>query len=221
MGQNEDQMQTPKAQWRLREWFPDLPPETHEMLRVYYAELLKFNPKINLISRRTELDADQVHFADSIMASKILLQHTKSSSIVDIGSGNGFPGLVLATLAPDRQILLLDKDLRKIEFIKHVVGRMGLKNVSTYNGLLETIKPESIQCGISRGFASITGAIIGARKSFKPGGEYFHMKSNAWVREIAEIPTQVCSIWSPKLVADYRLPASTVTMSLILTRKIG
>ncbi len=207
--------------WRIADWFPDLSELQQTMLRVYYLELLKFNPKINLISRRTETEADQVHFADSIMAGKLILFRNKSESIVEIGSGNGFPGLVMAVLAPERKFVLLDKDQRKVEFLKHVASRAGLKNVSFFNGLFEAFPEDSIDCAVSRGFASLSGSIISARKAFKVGGEYYHMKGSIWATEMAEIPTQVCSIWTPSLAADYRLPETSITLSLVLTKKIA
>ena len=207
--------------WRIAQWFPDLSDLQQTMLRVYYLELLKFNPKINLISRRTEPEADQVHFADSIMAGKLILFRNKADTIVDIGSGNGFPGLVMAILSPDRKLVLLDKDQRKVEFLKHVAARVGLKNVTCFNGLLDAYPEASIECGVSRGFASLSGAVIAARKAFKIGGEYYHMKGSVWATEMAEIPTQVCSLWAPGLAADYRLPETSINLSLVVTKKIA
>lgn len=212
---------TQSGKWRIATWFPELSTECVNALRIFYVELLKFNPKINLISRKTEPVADQVHFADSIMAGKLVLQYNKAPSILDIGSGNGFPGLVMAALAPDRSFILLDKDVRKVEFLKHSIAKMGLANVTTHNGLLEDFKSQSFNCAISRGFASLTGSLMAARKVIAPQGEYYHMKSSNWVREVAEIPTQICSVWSPRLVSDYQLPDSPVVLSLIVAKKIG
>lgn len=212
---------TQSARWRVHDWFPELPTDCVKALRIFNDELLKFNPKINLISRKTEATVDQVHFADSIMAGKLVLQANRATSILDIGSGNGFPGLVMAALAPDRRFILLDKDVRKIEFLKHSISKMGLSNVSTHNGLIEDFKSERFSCAISRGFASLTGSLIAARKVISSEGEYYHMKSSNWVREVAEIPTQICSAWSPRLLSDYQLPASSVVMSLVVARKIG
>lgn len=207
--------------WRISKWFPDIDPDAVRKLKLFHDELLKFNPKINLISRKTESDADLIHFADCIMACKLMLQNNQADRILDIGSGNGFPGLVLAAMAPERMVILLDKDVRKIEFLKHAASKMGLANVRTFNGLLESFTSEQFQCAISRGFASLSGSLIPARNVIAKGGEYYHMKSTGWVREIAEIPTQICSFWSPKLVGDYSLPSTKISLSLVVAKRIG
>lgn len=207
--------------WRLEAWFANLNPEQQVAFKKLHTELLKFNAQINLISKKTEKDADQVHFADSILACRIILEHDDAPVIYDIGSGNGFPGLALATLAPDRQVVMIDSDTRKIEYIKHAIAVMGLKNAKARAVRLQDVEANEIKCAISRGFASLSASILTARKAFEVGGRYYHMKGSAWGTEVADIPIQACSIWTPKLLRNYRLPDSSADLTLVLTTKIA
>ena len=108
--------------WRIKVWFPDIDDKAHDMLKQYWIELLKFNKAINLISRKTVLNADAIHFADSIMGAQIVRKKAnRNEYLYDLGSGNGFPGLVYSILYPDQKVILLDSDERKCEFLKHVI----------------------------------------------------------------------------------------------------
>ncbi|HEX4925919.1 MAG TPA: RsmG family class I SAM-dependent methyltransferase, partial [Bdellovibrionales bacterium] len=83
-----------KPQFRIPGWFPDLKPETQNLLSGYFRELLRFNKTINLVSPRSLPDADRLHFADSILGGQIVLNDNTAEVIHDLGSGNGFPGMV-------------------------------------------------------------------------------------------------------------------------------
>lgn len=207
--------------WRIREWFPKLSDEVSGKLKAFHYELIHFNGRINLISPRTERFADLIHFADSIMAAEVILAHTNKPEIYDIGSGNGIPGLVMAVLAPERKFVLIDKDARKIEFLKHCIARLSLKNASALQTRFEDIPDGAVTCAVSRGFASLSKALISARKACGLGTDYYHFKADSWVREVAEIPTQVCSLWSPELIKEYTLPDNGPKLAIVLTKKIA
>ncbi len=88
------------ALWRVPEWFPHLDASLLKALKTYHSELLKFNSRINLISKNTERDCDETHFADCILAVEILMKLGVGPEIHDIGSGNGLPGLMMAIFFP-------------------------------------------------------------------------------------------------------------------------
>lgn len=205
--------------WRLTTWFPTIKVETIERLRLFHRELLQFNQKLNLISRATELDADSIHFADAIFGARALLAATQASEVVDIGSGNGIPGLVLALLAPERKVLLVEKDERKAEFLRHMKHKMDLQNVEIKNMRIEDLPPLSVSCAVSRGFASLTKSLVTVRKVFGPQAEYFHFKGSQWLREVTELPEQLCSAWNTEVVTQYELPTEEGLRVLLVSRK--
>jgi 16S rRNA (guanine527-N7)-methyltransferase len=207
------------ALWRIPEWFPDLSPRVQELLRAYHTELLKFNLKLNLISRNTERDADEAHFADCLLALKCLKPADLGSRIFDVGSGNGLPGIILGILEPEREVELVESDSRKCEFLKHAVHALKLTNVKVQNVRLETLQTANMKVGISRGFASISKTCLACNKIFPIGGQFFHLKGNSWSSEIAEIPSQLISVWTPELVGEYSLPASQARRAVVRTTK--
>jgi 16S rRNA (guanine527-N7)-methyltransferase len=86
--------------------------------------------------------------------------------------------------------------------------------------IIEDFPEGSVACGMSRGFASISKAIMITRKLFKRDGMYFHLKGENWARELAEIPSQLCSFWTPSLFAEYEIPVRKQKMAILLTTKI-
>lgn len=92
--------------------------ETSEKLEAYYALLLKWQPAINLVSPTTVPDAWVRHFADSAQVARYIPD--EPLRVADLGSGAGFPGLVLAMMRPELDIHLIESDERKAEFLRTV-----------------------------------------------------------------------------------------------------
>ena len=208
--------------WRLKEWFPDLNFETHNLLKKYFIELQKFNKVINLISAKSVLHADALHFADSILASRVVRVNTnKNNYLYDIGSGNGFPGLVYAILYPDQKMILVDSDQRKCEFLKHTAEALFLKNVIVQNIRIERISHGSIEQAICRGFSPLPKTLLILRKIMQNNGVVYHLKSEEWALEVSHIPIQLCSIWQPALEAEYVLPVGGIRMFVVKTSIIN
>ncbi|QDK39566.1 16S rRNA (guanine(527)-N(7))-methyltransferase RsmG [Bdellovibrio sp. NC01] len=219
---NNNEQQAPTIFWRIDEWFPDLSPETKTRLKTYHEELIKFNRTVNLISAKTILVADALHFADSLLAAKIITQsHPQIDKIYDLGSGNGFPGLVFAIYKPTTQVVLVEIDQKKCEFLQHMISTLGLKNVTVENKNVEALGDNTVKFAITRGFANISRTILAARKIMPKGGQLFHLKGEEWGIEVGEIPSQLCSIWSPSLVGEYKLPVGAVKFGVVKTEKIA
>jgi 16S rRNA (guanine527-N7)-methyltransferase len=209
------------SNWRIKTWFPELDEKTQEQLHKYFNELQKFNKVVNLISPKTVVHADAVHFADSILAARIISKKVnKSVYLYDIGSGNGFPGLIYSILYPDQKIALIDSDERKCEFMKHIVDSLGLTNTVVQNKKVELIPSNTIEQAMCRGFAPLPKALLTLRKPVKKGGIVYHMKSEEWALEVSQIPTQLCSIWQPALESEYKLPIGDIKMFVVKTTKL-
>lgn len=208
--------------WRVEEWFPNLGGQPLELLHKYFETLVKFNKTLNLVSVKTIAFADSVHFADSILASQIVNEKiNKDEYLYDIGSGNGFPGLVYSILYPEQKVLLVDSDERKCEFLKYVISTCKLSNVAVLNKKVETLGAESIKQAICRGYAPLPFALLQLRKCSALGAQIYHLKSEEWSLEVSQIPTQLCSIWQPGLVGEYRLPIGDAKMFVVNTEKIS
>lgn len=208
--------------WRLKSWYPDLDEKKLQKFSQYFSELQKFNKVINLVSQKTILNADAIHFADSINAARLVYKNINKNDILhDIGSGNGFPGLVFAILYPGQKMLLIDSDERKCEFIKHVAGVCGLLNVTVQTKKIESFSDGSINQAICRGFAPLPKALLMLRKIVPKGGAIYHLKSEEWAIEVSQIPTQLCSLWQPSLVGEYSVPVGGAKLFVVKTAKIA
>lgn len=209
------------ALWRMAEWFPDLDPQIHELLKMFHSELIKFNLRLNLVSRATEREADEVHFADCLSAAQLISATGLNRPIYDVGSGNGLPGIVMGILNPTLEVFLVESDSRKCEFLKHAVHHLKLANVKVMNVRLESLKNTDLGVGVSRGFATIAKTILACNKIFSKGGKFYHLKGPSWSREIADIPSQLISVWTPELVGEYSLPVSQSRRAVVCTSKIS
>ncbi len=207
------------ALWRVPEWFPDLNPSVIQKMQIYHSELLKFNSKLNLISRNTERDADEAHFADCILATKLMAKVNLNKPVYDFGAGNGFPGIILSILIPNVEFRMVESDSRKCEFLKHMVAALELKNAQVLNVRVETLLSSEMEIAVSRGFASISKALLATNKGFQKGGRLYHLKGSNWSSEIAEIPTQLISLWSPELIGEYTLPDTQARRVVVCTTK--
>lgn len=98
--------------------------ETEAALRQYCALLLKWQEKINLISPTTTKDAWARHFEDSL---QLLTRLPDSGRLYDLGSGAGFPGLVLAIARPDLKVTLVESDSKKCAFLQTVSRETGAR----------------------------------------------------------------------------------------------
>lgn len=114
----------------------DVSRETLEKLKTYHGLLLKWQESINLIADSTIDSAWERHFLDSIQ----LLKHVPEdvTTVVDMGSGGGFPGMVLAIMREDLKFYLVDSDSKKCEFLKTVSRETGVK-VNVVNDRLEKV----------------------------------------------------------------------------------
>lgn len=213
----------PTVHWRLEQWFPELVAEELEKLKRLHNDLIRFNRTLNLIGVKTIATADNIHFADSILASrKIAADLGEEKTIYDIGSGNGFPGLVFAILYPDIEVKLVEIDQRKSEYLKHCVSAIGLENrVDVLIRRAEDLPIESVQVAMCRGFSSLSKALLLLRKQFAVGGRFYHLKSEEWASEISQMPTQLCSYWHPSLLAEYKLPVGEIRYAVVKTEKIA
>ena len=110
----------------MREIRIDVSRETRDQLEALALTLARWQKAINLVGKGTLEDVWARHILDS--AQLLPLIPTSAQSLADLGSGGGFPGLVLAALRPELQVTLIEADARKGAFLGEAGRRMGLKN---------------------------------------------------------------------------------------------
>lgn len=206
---------------RIAKWFPQLDKAAVEKLSTYNDELLKFNKTISLISEQTVKKTDVVHFADSVLASQLIYANLiLNAPLYDFGSGNGFPGLVFGILYPQTQLVLMEKDSKKAEFLKHIRSLLKLENVEVRTGELEELAENSVQNAMSRAYIPLNKLMLSSRKVIASGGKFFYLKSDSWPQELAGVPSQLFTVWNPSLLGQYSLPETGTSMAVVITQKI-
>ena len=123
----------------LKELNIEITPEKLEQLNKYYNLLIEWNEKINLTSITTKEDVYLKHFYDSLTLNKSI-DLNSVSTLCDIGTGAGFPGLVLKIMFPHLKITLLDSLNKRTEFLKSVITELNLTDIEVINSRAEEYK---------------------------------------------------------------------------------
>ena len=130
--------------------------ETIARLAEYLAILVKWQAKINLISSKTLPDAWRRHILDSAQLTSFL--PTTASHILDIGSGAGFPGLVLSIVTPHK-VTLVESDQRKAIFLRTVIRELNL-TADVINERIETVAPVGASIVTARALAPLQRLLL-------------------------------------------------------------
>lgn len=123
----------------LKELKIEITPEQLEQLNKYYKLLIEWNEKINLTSITQKEDVYLKHFYDSLTLNKAI-DLNSISNLCDIGTGAGFPGMVIKILFPHLNVTLLDSLNKRTKFLKLVIKELDLKEIEVVNSRAEDYK---------------------------------------------------------------------------------
>ena len=159
--------------------------ETIDSLSEYEALLFKWNQKINLVSTNTLADLWVRHFLDSGQ----IVNHVDASGKkwVDMGAGAGFPGLVVALLLRDKgidcDIILVEKNTKKVFFLNEVIRKLNL-NVKVVNNNVDTIEPLNADILTARAFSELKKLIELSVRHRKERGVCLFLKGENYRLEL-------------------------------------
>jgi len=187
----------------------------------YLKELLKWNQKINLTAIRTEKGIVLKHFLDSLSVYPYLPAH---ASLLDLGSGAGFPGIPLKIVEPSFGITLVDSVLKKVDFQRHIIRVLGLEGIETIHGRIQGKEiPEKVEgrCDvvISRAFSDLKTFLLLSGPLLREGGLAVAMKG-----EISEGQHDVASTleerrYTLRRTVSFSLPFSSFKRTILLFEK--
>ena len=156
-----------------------------ERFQTLLTELERWNRRINLTSVRDREEMVVVHLLDSLAVRPFL----KGYRILDVGTGAGFPGLPLAIAEPDRSFELIDSNNRKILFVQHVVGLLGLDNVRAAKARAEDYAPgHRFDTVIARALAALPRLLELAGHHVAKDGVFVALKGRYPKDELDRIP---------------------------------
>ncbi len=176
---------------------------------LFFLELLyERNKVMNLTAIRDRKGMAEKHFIDSLLLTKIIREDEKK--IIDVGTGGGFPGLVLAIYYPEKEFLLVDSVKKKVEFINEVIEKLKLSNVKTsYERAEELIKKnrETFDTALCRGVANLRIILEYMIPFIKLKGRFLPQKLNINELEEAGNALQLLNA-SVERVHSFELPDS-------------
>jgi 16S rRNA (guanine527-N7)-methyltransferase len=156
-----------------------------EKLEIYLATLKKWNKVYNLTAINEDADIIVKHFLDSLSVNRYI---QNSGRILDVGTGAGFPGLILALFNPEKSFVLVDGVSKKISFLQEMIGKLNLKNVIAVHTKVEQYNvAEQFDIIISRAFADIKKMTKLTSHLIKDGGKFIAMKGPYVMSELDDI----------------------------------
>lgn len=185
---------------------------------VFVDELLRWNKKINLTAITAPEEVIEKHLIDSLMLVSKLNDRNK---ILDVGSGAGIPVIPLAIAMPDKHFLSVDSIGKKVNFQKHIIRQLGLKNLEVSCCRVEDIIDNSscwsgVDVVIARAVGSLDFLLTISKTLLRPGGVLLAMKGPEGEKELQDLDTQGHKYFKLPPQADcYELPFSRAQRCLI------
>lgn len=204
----------------------DLSDKQLEQFQTYYEMLVEWNSFMNLTAITEYQDVYEKHFLDSMS-----LIHTfdvsSNVSVIDVGTGAGFPGLVLKIAFPNLQVTLLDSLNKRIQFLDAVIEKLGLTGIETVHGRAEDFaKPdklrESFDLCVSRAVANLSTLCEYDLPFVKVGGLFISYKSEK-VKEELDNAKNAISLLGGEVMKqdDFTLPGTDMYRNLLTIKKVS
>lgn len=205
---------------KLREYLPQATDQTIDILKQYHDTMLQNNNRESLFSASFALNIGKLYFADSVIGIESLLKNYKlDSEVYDFGGGNGFPGIIISILYPETNVIFVEKDNKKADFLKTALQKLNLNNSRVSQKQIEHLPDSSVGMAFLRSPITIFNSLILAGSAVKSGGSIFHFKADNWPSEVASCPTQIFSKWDIEAVTSYILPDSTIGRAVVKTTR--
>ena len=190
----------------------------------YYELLIEWNKVMNLTAITDLEDVIQKHFIDSLTIVKAICP--KNKTIIDVGTGAGFPGIPIKIAFPETKIVLLDSLNKRINFLNEVIHRLNLKEIRTIHGRAEDYGKnpeyrEQFDLCVSRAVANLSSLSEYCIPFVKQDGCFISYKSGKASDEMNSAQNAI-KLLGGKIenVLEFNLPDSTVDRTLITIKKI-
>ena len=154
-----------------------------ERLLAYQALLERWNGAYNLTAVRDPAQMVVRHLLDSLA----VLPYVRGESLADLGTGAGLPGIPLAIAAPQRQVLLVDSNGKKVRFLREAIRTLQLSNVSAVQSRVEAVRG-TFDCITARAFASLGDMLNLGGHLLAADGIWLAMKGRPSDDELAGVP---------------------------------
>lgn len=194
-------------------------------LNIFYEMLVDTNKVMNLTAITDYDEAVIKHFADSAAINNVY-DMSRVKSLIDVGTGAGFPGIVLKIIYPDAEVLLLDSLKKRINFLDTVTEKLGLGGIKTVHGRAEDIAQnklyrEKYDLCVSRAVAALSALSEYCIPFVKIGGAFVSYKAAACEQEVSDAENAVKLLGGKiKETAEYTLGPDKLVRKFVIIDKI-
>ena len=195
--------------------------EQKQQFELYCKLLLEYNTHTNITAIREESGVYLKHFYDSLTLVKVF-DFNNEYSVLDLGSGGGFTGLVLEIAFPNLKLTLLDSNHKKSDFQKYIVSELNLNNVTIVNDRAESFFKENIKYDVvvARAVANLSVLSELCIPFVKNSGYFLAMKGD-FAEEYQNAFNAITKLGGTiESKFDFKLPISEDSRSIIKIKKI-
>jgi 16S rRNA (guanine527-N7)-methyltransferase len=191
----------------------DVSPAQQDQLMDYLGLMFKWNAVYNLTSLRDPMQMVTHHLLDSLAAVPAFLD---AKNVLDVGSGGGLPGIVLAIVRPDVKISMIDTVHKKTAFLTQVKAELNLSNVAVYTMRVEQLQvSDKFDVITSRAFADLSDFVNWSSHLLAEGGRYIALKGVAPKEEQERVPAE----WKVTKVEPLQVPRLGAERHLVFIEK--
>jgi 16S rRNA (guanine527-N7)-methyltransferase len=169
----------------------DVSHETLDRLLAYLSLLQRWNATYNLTAVRNPAEMLTQHLADCLAVVGPLRRQLGAGSqrrLLDVGSGGGLPGVVLAAMETGWSVTCVDAVGKKVAFIRQAAAELSLRNLAAEHARIEALKAQPFDLITSRAFSSLADFVVPTRRLLSAGGVWAAMKGKTPDAELAALP---------------------------------
>lgn len=195
-----------------------------EQILEYLTQLLKWNKTYNLTAIRDPEQALVQHIFDSLAVIEpirkyFLNKQGNTKTVLDVGSGAGLPGVVIAIMVPEIQVTCVDTVEKKMTFVRQVSGVLGMTNLAAVHQRVELMQEKQYDVVVSRAFASLKDFATLAGEQTKEDGILLAMKGKIPNDEIVTLEEQTS--WCVKSIEELEVPQLSAQRCLVWMKRKG
>jgi 16S rRNA (guanine527-N7)-methyltransferase len=199
----------------IQEMALDVSPTQQAQLMDYLGLMFKWNAVYNLTSLRDPQQMVTHHLLDSLAA---VPAFQDAKNVLDVGSGGGLPGIVLAIVRPDMKVSMIDTVHKKTAFLTQVKAELGLANVTVYTMRVEQLQvSDKFDVITSRAFADLSDFVNWSGHLLGEGGRYIALKGTAPMDEQQRLP----AAWKITAVQPLQVPRLGAERHLVFIERNG
>ena len=191
----------------------------------YYEMLIEWNEKINLTAITDFDEVIKKHFLDSIAIGRVISQ-MDSVSMLDIGTGAGFPGIPIKIAFPNIEIVLMDSLNKRVTFLNEVITALSLTKIEAIHGRAEDFAKkdllrEKFDYCVSRAVANLSSLCEFCLPYVKVGGKFISYKSEKAKEELIASENAISILGGGNVACDeFSLPDTDFNRTFILIEKV-